>query len=410
LIDFVDDRFMIDVVAIRGKYKALEGVLDERGRRLWAAAEARSLGRGGFTAVIRATGLSSATLTRGLEELDAPAALEPGRSRKAGGGRKSLVASDPKLTADLESMVEPLTRGDPQSPLRWTCLSTRNLAAQLQAMGHRISHMSVARLLPDLGYSLQSNRKTREGGDHPDRNAQFQHINALAADRLAKNLPVISVDAKKKELVGDFKNNGREWRPKGRPQEVQVHDFPKKDLGKAIPYGVYDMGRNDGWVSVGVDHDTACFAVATIRRWWQRMGRPAYPNADSILITADGGGSNGSRVKLWKWELQKWADESGLTIHVCHLPPGTSKWNKIEHRLFSFISQNWRGRPLLTHALIIDLISSTTTAKGLKVACELDHKSYPRNLKVTKAQMKTINIAHDTLRALWNYTIKPRKN
>jgi len=306
-------------------------------------------------------------------------------------------------------LIDPTTRGDPESPLRWTCKSTRRLAAELRAAGHRASHTLVAQLLRDLGYSLQGNRKTREGKGHPDRDAQFEFINARVARRLARREPVISVDTKKKELVGDYKNSGREWNPRGRPEEVRVHDFLDPDQTKAIPYGVYDVGRNVGWVSVGVDHDTAAFAVNTIRRWWRRMGQKLYPRARSLMITADGGGSNGTRVRLWKWELQRFADESGLALHVSHFPPGTSKWNKIEHRLFSFISQNWRGRPLLTHATIVSLIAATTTDTGLKVRCELDRGSYPKSIAVTDEQMRRVRLTPDQFHGEWNYSIRPAR-
>lgn len=382
--------------------------MNERGRRLWAAAEARTAGRGGFNALIRATGMSPRTLAKGLKELDSGEVLEPGRVRRAGGGRKSAKALDPGLVTALETLVEPVTRGDPESPLRWTSKSTRVLSAELAKQGHQVSHTLVSQLLHEAGYSLQGNRKTREGKDHPDRDAQFGHINARVTEQLKKGAPAISVDTKKKELVGDFKNAGREWRPKGRPEEVRVHDFIDKEKGKAIPYGVYDMGRNAGWVSVGIDHDTASFAVNTIRLWWRRMGRRAYPRARSLLITADSGGSNGSRLRLWKWELQQFADQTGMTIHVCHLPPGTSKWNRIEHRLFSFISRNWRGRPLLTHATIVNLIGATKTQTGLTVRCELDQRAYAKNVKISDEQMRSINLVPDAFHGDWNYRIRPR--
>jgi hypothetical protein len=400
---------MIDEVAIHKKYQSLKGVLHERARRLWAAAEARSLGRGGVKAVLRATGLSSRTLNRGLHDLASGASLEEGRIRRAGGGRKSLRVIEPGLDQALEQLVEPVTRGDPESPLRWTGKSTRRLAGELKRSGYHVSHTWVGHLLHASGYSLQANAKNREGVNHPDRNAQFEYINARAKRQIARHQPAISVDTKKKELVGDFKNAGTTWRPKGRPEEVRVHDFVDKKLGKAIPYGVYDMARNAGWVSVGVTHDTAAFAVATIRRWWQRMGRKVYPQVRALLITADSGGSNGSRLRLWKWELQKLADQTGLTLHVCHLPPGTSKWNKIEHRLFSFISQNWRGIPLLTHATIVSLIGATRTNAGLKVRCELDRRHYPPKVQVTDQQMKTIRLKPHAFHGEWNYAIMPRR-
>ncbi len=400
---------MTDDDAIRQKYLSIKASLNERARRLWAAVEARALGRGGVAAVLRATGLSPTTLNRGLRELESGDAPPPDRVRRPGGGRKAATVLEPGLAGALEKLVEPVTRGDPQSPLRWTCKSTRKLAAELSRQDYQVSHTLVAQLLRDAGYSLQANRKTREGTGHPDRNAQFEHINRQAKRQMRQGQPSISVDTKKKELVGDFKNSGREWRPEGKPQEVRVHDFIDKKKGKAIPYGVYDVARNVGWVSVGITHDTAAFAVATIRRWWRNMGRAAYPKARSLLITADGGGSNGSRVRLWKWELQRLADDTGLTIQVCHLPPGTSKWNKIEHRLFSFISQNWRGQPLLTHATIVNLIGSTRTNTGLKVRCVLDRKTYPNKIRVTDDQMRSIRLKPDKFHGDWNYIIRPRK-
>ena len=400
---------MVKVTPIRQKYKALRSALDERSRRLWAATEARAAGRGGFTAVVRATGLSPQTVSRGLRELDAKEPIAEGRLRRPGGGRKSATSLDPALTTVLEQLVEPTARGDPESPLRWTCKSTRHLSAELLTKGHRASHALVAQLLRDLGYSLQANRKTREGKGHPDRDAQFRFISHRADRQLARREPVISVDTKKKELVGDYKNSGREWNPQGRPEKVRVHDFLDPGQTKAIPYGVYDVGRNQGWVSVGVDHDTAAFAVNTIRRWWRRMGKRLYPRARSLLINADGGGSNGSRVRLWKWELQRFADESGLELHVSHLPPGTSKWNKIEHRLFSFISQNWRGRPLLTHATIVNLIATTTTETGLKVRCELDRGRYPKSIAITDEQMRRVRLTPDQFHGEWNYSIRPTR-
>ncbi len=393
---------------IRQKYLALQEAFDERSRRLWAATEARAAGRGGFTAVLQATGMSSKTLARGIRELDSGEKLPPSRIRRPGAGRKAAKTLDPGLVDALQSLVEPVTRGDPESPLRWTSKSLRRLSEELRTRGYQASHTLVGQLLHEAGYSLQANRKTREGVNHPDRNAQFEHINRRVKQQLKRGGPAISVDTKKKELVGDFKNGGQEWRPKGKPEEVRVHDFIDREKGKAIPYGVYDLGANKGWVSVGVDHDTASFAVNTIRRWWRNMGRRTYARADSLLITADGGGSNGVRVRLWKWELQKLADETGLTIPVCHLPPGTSKWNKIEHRMFSFISKNWRGKPLLTHATIVNLISATRTDKGLTVRCVLDHKKYPKKIKVTDEQMRTVRLTPNKFHGDWNYTIRPR--
>ena len=399
---------MPDVSVIREKYLVRREALDERARRLWAATEARAAGRGGFTAVLQATGMSSRTLARGMHELDSGEKLPPPRVRRAGAGRKAAKTLDPGLVDALQALVEPVTRGDPESPLRWTRKSLRRLSEELRARGYQASHTLVGQLLHEAGYSLQANRKTREGANHPDRNAQFEHINRRVRRQLKRGGPAISVDSKKKELVGDFKNSGREWRPKGKPEEVRVHDFLDREKGKAIPYGVYDLGANTGWVSVGVDHDTAAFAVNTIRRWWRNMGRRTYGRADSLLITADGGGSNGARVRLWKWELQKLADETGLTIHVCHLPPGTSKWNRIEHRMFSFISKNWRGKPLLTHATIVNLTSATRTQKGLTVRCVLDHKKHPKKIKVTDEQMQTLRLTPDGFHGDWNYTIRPR--
>jgi hypothetical protein len=393
---------------IRRKYRLLHSVLDERQRRLWAATEARALGRGGVSAVRRATGIAKTTILRGQRELEAGPHLPSSAIRRVGGGRKRATILDPGLVAAMEELVDPMTRGDPESPLRWTCKSTRCLAAELATQGYSVSHPVVANLLREQGYSLQSNRKTKEGTNHPDRNAQFEHINRRVRRQLRMRQPAISVDTKKKELVGDFKNAGRQWRPKGQPEEVRVHDFMDKTLGKAIPYGVYDLGRNAGWVSVGVDHDTAAFAVQTIRRWWREMGRPSYPQARSLLIIADSGGSNGARVRLWKWELQKLANQTGLTIAVSHLPPGTSKWNKIEHRLFSFISQNWRGQPLLTHATIVNLIGSTRTSTGLRVRCILDQRKYPNKLAVSDEQMATIKLVPDKFHGDWNYTIQPQ--
>ena len=399
---------MPDVAVIHRKYLALQGVLDERARRLWAATEARAAGRGGFTAVLQATGMSSRTLARGLCELDSSDQLPSNRVRRPGGGRKAAKTLDPGLAVALEKLVEPVTRGDPQSPLRWTCKSLRRLSEELRTQGYQASHTLVGQLLHEAGYSLQANRKTREGANHPDRNAQFEHINRRVRRQLKRHAPAISVDTKKKERVGDFKNGGQEWRPKGDPEKVRVHDFLDREKGKAIPYGVYDVGANKGWVSVGVDHDTAAFAVNTIRRWWRNMGQRTYPRADSLLITADGGGSNGVRVRLWKWELQQLADDTGLTLHVCHLPPGTSKWNKIEHRMFSFISKNWRGKPLFTHATIVNLISATRTRQGLTVRCVLDRKKYPKKIKITDEQMQSLRLTPDRFHGDWNYTIRPR--
>jgi transposase len=393
---------------IRQRYMRIAGDLTERTRRLFAANEALSLGWGGISAVSRATGLSRQVISDGMQELQEGTQAEEGRVRRKGGGRKSNVSKDPKLSEDLERLVEPVTRGDPESPLRWTSKSVRKLAKELQGMGHQVSHELVSELLHGLGYSLQALRKTREGGEHPDRDGQFEHLNAQAAAFLAAGEPAVSVDAKKKELVGDFKNPGREWHPQGEAEEVRVYDFPIKGLGRATPYGVYDLGRNAGWVNVGIDHNTAAFAVQSLRSWWNEMGQQQYPQATRLLISADSGGSNGSRVRLWKWELQQLADETGLSITVCHLPPGTSKWNKIEHRLFAWISQNWRGKPLTSYAVILQLIAATTTEAGLTVQCQLDTTSYPAGRKIADEEMATLSIQPDAFHGEWNYTILPR--
>ena len=398
---------------IRAKYTSLEPVLDERARRLWAGAEARAIGRGGITRVAQATGLSRVTVRAGLKELDLPLTSTGRRGatrrlRRVGGGRKLLVDHDPKLVRDLETLVDPVTRGDPRSPLRWTCKSAAKLAAELQTRGHTVSERSVNRLLHGLDYSLQSNRKTLEGKDHPDRDAQFQYINRRAKAFQRQGQPVVSVDAKKKELVGQFRNGGREWQPEGQPEEVEVYDFAKKDLGKVIPYGVYDQTTNTGWVSVGIDHDTAEFAVETLRRWWRKMGSKVYPRAKRLLITADGGGSNGSRCRLWKVELQHLADDIGLRISVCHFPPGTSKWNKIEHRMFCHITENWRGRPLVSRQVVVSLIGHTTTKTGLTIRSELNEGSYPTGRQVSDEQMRDLSLRRDGFHGEWNYTILPR--
>jgi transposase len=393
---------------IKQRYVRIAGELTERTRRLFAANEALSLGWGGVSAVSRATGLSRQVISDGMQELQGGIQAEEGRVRRKGGGRKSQVSKDPKLSADLEGLVEPVTRGDPESPVRWTSKSVRKLAKELQGMGHQVSHELVSELLHGLGYSLQANRKTQEGGTHPDRDGQFEHLNAQAAAFLAAGEPVVSVDAKKKELVGDFKNPGREWHPQGTAEQVRVYDFPIKGLGRVTPYGVYDLGRNAGWVNVGIDHDTAAFAVESIRSFWNEVGREQYPQAKRLLISADGGGSNGSRVRLWKWELQQLADETGLAITVCHLPPGTSKWNNTPHRLFAWISQNWRGKPLTSYAVILQLIAATTTEAGLTVQCQLDTKSYPAGRKVSEEEMATLSIQPDSFHGEWTYTILPR--
>jgi len=397
---------------IAAKFAILKPLLDERARRLWAAVEARALGRGGISQVAEATGLSRATVRAGLQELDLPAtAIGPqtsARLRRPGGGRKPLGTRDPHLLQALETLVDPVTRGDPMSLLRWTCKSAAKLAAALRAQGHAVSERTVNRLLHDLGYSLQSNRKTLEGCHHPDRDAQFHYINRRAKGFQKQGQPVISVDTKKKELVGQYRNAGQEWHLHGQPEEVNVHDFPDKVLGKIIPYGVYDEATNTGWVSVGVDHDTAEFAVETVRRWWRHMGSQVYPKAKRILITADGGGSNGSRCRLWKVELQRFADESGLAISVCHFPPGTSKWNKIEHRMFCHITENWRGRPLVSREVVVNLIGHTTTRTGLTIRSALDENPYPTGREVTNQQMESLAIKRDKFHGEWNYTIRPK--
>ena len=395
--------------AVRSRFTLLSKVLDERSRRLLVAAESQTWGRGGVSAVSRATGVSRQVIRRGVAELQQPTAPPAGRIRRAGGGRKKAAEKDPALLAELEKLLEPATRGDPESPLRWTCKSVRKLAAELQRKGHPISYPVVAQLLHQMDYSLQGNRKTKEGSIHPDRNAQFEHIQQRVQHYIREQQPVISVDTKKKELVGDFKNGGREWRPQGDPRRVRVHDFRIKELGRASPYGICDLAHNSGWVSVGVDHDTASFAVETIRRWWHAAGQPKYARASRLLITADAGGSNGSRLRLWKFELQRLADETGLRIAVCHIPPGTSKWNKIEHRLFSFISQNWRGRPLTSLRVIVSLIAGTTTRKGLKVHAELDTGAYPSGVKVSDKQMAQLHLRRDKFHGEWNYELLPGK-
>lgn len=397
----------------RKRFDLIGWALDERLRRLLAAAEARVLGRGGVTAVATATGVSRRAIHAGLKELaERPEAtlLAAGRIRRPGAGRKKLVERDDTLRTDLERLVEPLTRGDPETPLRWTCKSVGRLAEELTAQGHRVSRTVVGELLAAMGYSLQANAKTLEGGDHPDRNAQFDHINRAVQARLVQGKPVISVDTKKKELIGSFKNPGRTWRPKGQPEAVRVHDFIDPALGRANPYGVYDLATDEGWASVGTDHDTAAFAVQTIRRWWQAVGQAAYPEATDLMITADGGGSNGSRVRLWKVELQRLADEMGLTLRVCHFPPGTSKWNKIEHRLFSFISMNWRGQPLVSHEVMINLIANTRTRSGLLVRAELDPAKYPKGVKVTEEDFTSIRLEPDPFHGNWNYAILPKSS
>ena len=402
----------IDMRVLREKYAALAACLDEARLRLWAAAEARSLGHGGIEALARVTGLSRRTIHRGLEALRqrrGPAPLPRlGRARAPGGGRKRLTARDPALLADLEALVEPSSRGDPKSPLRWTCKSTTKLAAELNRRRPRVSQRSVCSLLAQLHYSLQATRKTREGRQHPDRDAQFAHINRVVKQFQRAGQPVISVDTKKKELVGAFANKGREWRPRGHPEAVQIYDFPDPAQGKVAPYGVYDLTANEGWVSVGIDHDTAEFAAESIRRWWREMGQRLYPTAQRLLITADGGGSNGSRVRLWKVALQRLATEVGLELWVCHFPPGTSKWNKIEHRMFCHISQNWRGRPLTSRQVVVKLIGSTTTQQGLKIKAAVDTGTYPSGVKVTDEQMQSVRLKPDKFHGDWNYAILPK--
>ena len=401
------------VQGIESRYGALSSLMDERMRRQWAAAEAKSLGWGGVLAVSYATGISRNTIARGLAELKvrkgkrnvAPST----RLRKPGGGRKRAIDTDPELTAALERLVDAGTRGDPQSPLRWTCKSTTQLAKELTRQGHPISPKTVGRLLRAVGYSLQGNRKTKEGSQHPDRNAQFEHINARVIAFQRRAQPVISVDTKKKELIGNFKNSGREWHPQGEPDEVRVHDFMDKQLGKAIPYGVYDVTENQGWVSVGIDHDTAHFAAEAIRRWWKKMGAKRHPQARELLITADGGGSNGSRSRLWKVALQNLANQLEMSLCVCHFPPGTSKWNKIEHRMFCHITQNWRGRPLVSHEVIVNLIANTATAQGLRIKAELDHRKYPTGIKVSDEQLATVQLKRSRFHGEWNYTIVPSR-
>jgi transposase len=398
---------VIDELAIGDRFRALAGELDERRRRLWAAAEARSAGRGGIAAVARATGISENTIRSGLRELESGQPLAPGRVRRAGGGRRPLTQSDPTLLVDLERLVDPDSRGDPEQPLRWTAKSVRNLAEGMREMGHQVSFRTIARLLRDLGYSLQANAKTREGAQHPDRDAQFHHINATVKAALDAGQPAISVDTKKKELIGDFKNGGRELRPKGSPEPVRTHDFKDKELGRVVPYGVYDIAEDTGMVSVGIDNDTAQFAVQSIRSWWQELGRGRYPDAKALTITADCGGSNGNRTRLWKTELQRLADESRLEICVLHFPPGTSKWNKIEHRLFSFISMNWRAKPLISRQVVIDLIAATTTRTGLDVYARLDEGTYPKAIKISDTQLAAVNLQGHAFHPEWNYTITP---
>lgn len=394
---------------IRQKYADLADSLAERGRRTWAAVEARSLGWGGVTVVAEATGIAESTIRRGLRELETSNALPEGYQRRSGGGRKKAEECDPRLVGALNRLLEPTTLGDPQCPLQWTTKSTRNLAMELTKQGHPVAPTTVRKLLRDLGYSLQANRKTREGEDHPDRDAQFRYIGRRVKSQLKSTQPSISVDTKKKEVLGNLKNPGRTWRPKKSPQEVNTHDFPDKSKGKAVPYGVYDIGQNEAWVSVGISSDTAEFAVAAIRQWWKRMGAKRYARASRLLITADSGGSNSSRSRLWKLKLQELADEIGKSIEVCHFPPGTSKWNKIEHRVFCHITSNWRGQPLETYQVVIDLIGSTRTKTGLVVKAKLDAHTYQKGRKVTNAEMRSVNITPCRFHGEWNYVISPRK-
>ena len=398
---------MVDAAAIGERYAAVGRSLNERGRRLFAAAEARTAGHGGISAAARATGVARSTIGRGLKDLDNPGALS-GVVRRPGSGRHALTATDPTLLDDLGRLLEPATMGDPLRPLRWVSKSHAKLAAALRAMGHRIGKSSVPKLLGLLNYRRQANRKTLEGSRNPDRDAQFEHINAAALANQAAGEPVISIDTKKKELIGPYKNAGNDYRPQGCPDQVRVHDFIDAEFGKVVPYGVYDIAANAGWVSVGIDHDTAPFAVNAIRRWLDVMGRARYPHATRLMITADGGGSNGWRVRLFKVELQKLADETGLMLQVCHFPPGTSKWNKIEHRLFCHITQTWRGKPLTSRLAVVELIAATTTNTGLRVRCELEPATYPNGIKVSDAEMDALNISGDAFHPEWNYTVRPR--
>jgi len=407
----VNPTVLNQVEIVRSKFNEITSHLNERSRRMWSAVEAKSLGRGGTEIVHQATRIARNTIRAGLTEISkGKSQLSVNRIRHEGGGRKKKKDQEPKLLTDLEKLVEPVTRGDPESPLRWTAKSTRILAEELQAKGHQASHAFVGHTLRELGYSLQANRKSKEGGDHPDRNAQFLHINAKVKKTINHNNPVISVDTKKKENIGHFKNNGQEYCPKGKPTEVNVYDFIDKKLGKIAPYGVYDIDKNKGWVNVGISSDTAEFAVESIRTWWQEMGKKIYPQSKELLITADCGGSNSYRTRLWKVELQKLANETGLTIHVSHFPPGTSKWNKIEHRMFSFISRNWRGRPLVDRATAINLISNTKTKEGLEIRARLDENLYEKGRKVSDQEMLKINLSRDDFHGEWNYSIAPQIN
>ena len=399
---------MDTLAQLKAKFRTIWPMLDERTRRLTAASEAKALGYGGISLVRRACGLSRKAIRKGIREL-ATGESWPGRIRRPGAGRKCITEFDPELVDRLEAMIEEETRGDPESPLRWTCKSTRAIAESLTRRQHPVSHTKVAQILHDLHYSLQGNRKSEEGDNHPDRDAQFRHINRAVKRYLAPDWPVISVDTKKKELVGNYSNGGQQWLPAKQPRQVRGHDFPQPDVPRAYPYGIYDIGRNTGFVNVGTHHDTGAFAVASIRGWWRHEGKRLYPKARKLLITADAGGSNGWRLRLWKLELQKFADESGLALSVCHFPPATSKWNKIEHRLFSFISSNWRGEPLRDYETIVNLIAETTTAKGLTVTCRLDRRKYPTGRKVTAEEMNQVNLYPDKFHGEWNYVIKPHR-
>ena len=403
------------VASVGYKFDRLSPMMNERLKRRWAACEAMAIGRGGISLVSQATGISRTTIRKGVEEVEQEypelaRSLGEQRIRARGGGRRPLVETDDTLVSDLNRLIEPATRGEPTSPLLWTSKSTRHLADELGRMGHQVSYRTVGRILEHIGYSLQANRKTEEGKQHPDRDAQFEYINKLVRRFQRRMQPVISVDAKQRELLGNLKQKGREWNPVGHPQRVRVHDFKDQELGVAIPYGVYDLARNEGWVSVGIDHNTAEFAVETIRRWWRRMGSQVYPNATEVLVTADSGGANGRRTRLWKLCLQKLANDTGLSIHVCHFPPGTSKWNKIEHRMFCHITENWRGRPLLNQAVVVNLISHTTTTTGLTIKSQIDKGKYPKGIEVTDDQFATIQITPNTFHGEWNYTIAPSKS
>lgn len=397
------------IVEIRRRHDLVSPYLSERTQRIWAAAEATVIGRGGISLVCEATGISRVTLTKGKQELQNDDPEDINRIRQRGGGRKKLSTHDPRLLEDLDRLIDPCTRGDPESPLRWTCKSTYKLSKALKEQGHNLSQRTVYSMLEELGYSLQSNRKAQEGKQHPDRDKQFHYINRLVKQFQRYHQPVISIDAKKKENIGNFKNLGKEWEKQGQPRLVNIYDFPDPEKGKACPYGVFDMSRNEGWVNVGISHDTAEFAMESIRRWWKRMGQDRYPRATRLLITADGGGSNGYRQKLWKRELQQFANETHLVIHMSHFPPGTSKWNKIEHQMFSFVSKNWRGQPLDSLATIINLISNTTTESGLHIEADVDTHEYQKGIKVSDKEMDSLNIKPDAFHGEWNYKILPQK-